>query len=310
MRLTMLIKHVVCLAIIATLASSSIAAQTPVTNASVTVDPYRSTNVRSGPSVTFDVIDVLEHGQVVEATGRSDSFSNWLQVNLGSRRGWVAFFTVAVSGDVTSLPIVEVADISPSPTPVAAEASQDATSDLYVTAYRRVNVRTGPGTDFNILGALVPGQTADVIGSSGEANEWLQIEFHGEPGWIAYFVVTVSGDLSQLEDSPSDAEETVTAASQDDTSAIVLNQVIVITRFNTNLREQPVLGAEVIEIIPYETTLQALARTDDNRWLQVRHDDQIGWLIASLVNMGVSNIEALPTVVVTQPEATTEAVTE
>ena len=300
MRLTALIKYIACVTLAACF-THPLFAQTSVTVTPITVEPFRSTNVRNGPSVTFEVIDELQQGQVVEATARSDSYSNWLQVNLGARRGWVAFFTVAVSGDVNTLPVVEVSEAPPSPTPEALVPPLQATSDLYVTAYRRVNVRTGPGTDFDVLGALVPGQTADIIGSSGDANEWIQIDFNGEPGWLAYFVVNVSGELSQLEPNTS-----IAAADPDDTDIrddnveIVLNQIIVITRFNTNLRAEPILGSEVITVVPFETTLQALARTSDNRWLRVRHSDEIGWLISSLVNTGISDIDALPIIDVDQ----------
>jgi len=294
MRLTALIKYIVYVTL-TTCFTQPMLAQTQ-TALPITVEPFRSTNVRSGPSVTFEVIDVLRRGQVVEATGRSDSYSNWLQVNLGNRRGWVAFFTVAVSGDITTLPIVEVTDIAPTPSPTLVAPPQQASSDIYVTAYRRVNVRTGPGTDFDILGALVPGQTADIIGTSGDTNEWLQINFNGEPGWIAYFVVTVSGELTELDATVAFPVQIDSIATLDDNSGSVLNQVIVITRFNTNLREEPVLGSEVITVIPFETTLQALARTADSRWLRVRHDNDTGWLISSLVNTGVSDLETLAVV--------------
>ncbi len=269
-------------------------AQTPISVTSVTVEPYRSTNVRSGPSVTFEIIAELQEGQIVEVTGRSDIFSNWLQVNLGSRRGWVAFFTVAVTGELNTLPIVEVGPVIAVSTTTPSMTWQPATSDIFVTAYRRVNVRNGPGTDFEVLGALMQGQTADIIGTSGDANEWLEIDFNGVPGWIAYFVVSVSGDLTQLDSVvlPTLPDDTTTIL--EDANESVLNQVIVITRFNTNLRETPVLGADVIDIVPYETTVQVLARTEDMRWLRVRHNNVAGWLISSLVNTSVSDINSIP----------------
>src|SRR5690606_15820408 len=149
-------------------------------------------------------------------------------------------------GDVERLPILN----TPAPSPTPARSSDtintlhQATSDLYVTAFRRVNVRTGPGTDFSVLGVLAPGQTADIIGTSGEIHDWLQIDFDGEPGWVAYFVVTISGDVTQLRDGRQSDQVNAPEDSEDD--ELVLNQVVIVTRFNTNLREQPVLGADII----------------------------------------------------------------
>lgn len=288
-----LLKHVAYSLLLVILAVPAFA-QTPTTGTGVTVAPYRSTNVRSGPSVTFDVIAELGQGQVIEATGRSDAFSNWLQVNLGTQRGWVAYFTVSVNGEVANLPIVEVAVPIATPTEVPLESLSVASSDLYVTAYRRVNVRTGPGTDYAVIDTLQPGQTADIIGSSGDANEWLQIDLGYATGWIAYFVVSINGELADLDTIVLPLLPDETTAILDDTSDGLLNQAIVITRFNTNLREEPVLGSEVIDIVPYETTVQVLERTEDNRWLRVRHRDVVGWLISSLINPGASNIESLP----------------
>jgi N-acetylmuramoyl-L-alanine amidase len=279
--------------VILTLQVAPLLAQIATTSSQVTVQPYRATNVRSGPGVTFDVIAELQQGQVVEATGRSDVFSNWLQVNLGTRRGWVAFFTVAVSGEVNNLPIVEVSAPTSIPTATPQATVTSATTDIYATAYRRVNIRSGPGTDFEVVGVLLPGQTADIIGTSGDSDEWIEIAFEGRSGWVAYFVVSISGNLEDLADMRLLVPRDNTAPAIEMTNR-VLNQVIVITRFNTNLREEPILGSTVIDIVPYETTVQAIARTEDNRWLRVRHNDIAGWLISSLVNVGVSDIDSLP----------------
>lgn len=280
-------------------------AQDNATGATVTVEPYRATNVRSGPSVTYDVVAHLEPGRRVRAIGRSDESSNWLQVDLGSQVGWVAYFTVAVTGDPSRLDIVFAPEPEPDATaaaPVPPEtAAQRATSNLYVTAYRRVNIRSGPGTEFNVLGVLVPGQTADIIGTSGEDNEWLQIRYDGADGWVAYFVVTVSGDVSIL-----DGERTLDSELQAnmELGGIVQNQVIVITRFNTNLRAAPQFGSQVVTVIPYDTTLQAVARAGGQQWLQVEYEGTRGWLISSLVNIGASDVDALP--VMPLPAATLE----
>lgn len=285
--------HVVKLLIVALIIMPTWTTVAQTTPTIVTVEAFRASNVRSGPGVNFDVIDIIERGEVVTATGRSDRFSNWLQVDLGTRRGWVAYFTVAVEGDVERLPILSTVASPPTPTPSGTVANlPQATSDLFVTAFRRVNVRTGPGTDFSVLGVLAPGQTADIIGTSDATNEWLQIDFGGTPGWVAYFVVTISGDVSQLQ-GPMEPDAVNVVEDSDDTE-LVLNQVVIVTRFNTNLRERPVLGADIITVIPYETTVQALARTEDNRWLQVRHGDDVGWLISSLTNTQTANLDALP----------------
>ncbi len=284
------------------LASVSTAIAQGTTGATVIAEAYRSTNIRSGPNTSYDVIDHLNTGETVDVIGRSDAQSNWLLIDRNGQRGWVAFFTVTVHGETNNLPIVQP-ETPGVATPALASSeglieAPRAETDLYVTAYRRVNVRSGPGTEFNILGVLVPGETADIVGSSGDDHEWLEIAFEGESGWVAFFVVNVVGNVEALETNvpiitslPEQDEAQPEANPTLDT-----NQVIVITRFNTNLRAEPRQQADILAVIPFDTTLRADARTADERWLRVDYEDQRGWLIASLVNTGVSDVESLPVV--------------
>jgi uncharacterized protein YgiM (DUF1202 family) len=52
--------------------------------------------------------------------------------------------------------------------------------------------------DFERIGQMASGDKAAVTARSDTDNNWLQVEFDGETGWVAYFTVTVSGDLSAL----------------------------------------------------------------------------------------------------------------
>ena len=278
-----------------------VTAQETPTDQPVTAEAFRAINVRSGPSTDYEIVGQLHEGQVVSVIGRSDPQSNWLLINHDGEVGWVAFFTVAITGDPTTVEIVgaasantPLATLQPSPTALI----EGAQSALYITAYRRVNVRSGPGTEFSIVDVLAPGETADVIGSSGDDNEWIEIRTDDQTGWVAYFVVNVSGDLSALAVSasaaPVEPQASFIAQAAVAAPALDSNQVLLITRFNTNLRAEPRFSAEVITVVPYETTLEAEARTTDSNWLRVTYNGETGWLISSLVNTGVSDVESLP----------------
>jgi uncharacterized protein YraI len=300
MQWSKLLRYLMMTVLLAVIMSPVLAQDASVSG--VTAETFRNINVRSGPSTDFEIVDQLEEGSVVNVIGRSDQDSNWLLVEYDGKKGWVAYFTVSITGDTETLAIAQPEGTATleTPTPAAppSEPVNGARSDLYVSAYRRVNVRTGPGTEFRILGVLAPGDTADIVGTSGDDAEWLEIDFEGQNGWVAYFVVHVSGDLAGIDtaaDVQSDAValppiENFAAASL----SIDVNQVVIITRFNTNLREAPTFDSNIVDVIPFETTLSPEARTADNNWLRVTYDGNRGWLIASLVNMGVSDITALP----------------
>lgn len=49
----------------------------------------------------------------------------------------------------------------------------------------QVNVRTGPGTEYEQVGVLIAGQTAPAIGRTA-GGDWIQIEYRGVPNEIAW----------------------------------------------------------------------------------------------------------------------------
>ncbi|MBI5292896.1 MAG: SH3 domain-containing protein [Chloroflexi bacterium] len=65
----------------------------------------------------------------------------------------------------------------------------------------QVNVRSGPGTNYDQVGVMVAGQTAPALGRS-QAGEWIQIEYPGGPGnraWVfALLVALRAGTVDAL----------------------------------------------------------------------------------------------------------------
>jgi uncharacterized protein YraI len=255
--------------------------------AEVTVRAYRTVNVRSGPSTAYPVIGQLSVDSVAQVTGRSDTENNWLRIDFDGRPGWVAYFTVSVEGNASDLPVVGAEPTSagitiintPTQSPSAAEAAQP-----YVTSFRRVNVRSGPSTDYERVSTLHAGETGLIIGRT-EDNQWLRVDINGQVGWVAFFVVSVTGELETIPvfiaptmtPSPS-ATPTPTPIIPTETPLVVT----ITTRFNTNLRESPSFTSDVVAVVPYDTTLEVEARTDDSEWLRVTYEGKTGWLLAAL----------------------------
>lgn len=59
------------------------------------------------------------------------------------------------------------------------------------------NVRTGPGLNYDVIGQLQRGDQARVIGTSLNAD-WVIIDFRGQRGWMATYLLDVFGDLNTL----------------------------------------------------------------------------------------------------------------
>lgn len=86
----------------------------------------------------------------------------------------------ATAMEATPEPAEPVAAVAPEPEP----EPEPAALIRYVTG-KRVNVRSGPSTDYGILDQVVLGDAAEVI--SDPAADWVQIRIEGDgvEGWIA-----------------------------------------------------------------------------------------------------------------------------
>ncbi len=69
----------------------------------------------------------------------------------------------------------------------------------------QINVRSGPGTDYSLVGSLVAGQQAMAVGRS-PGGDWVEIAFPAGPGglaWVYSYLVTLSGSLPVVEPPPT-----------------------------------------------------------------------------------------------------------
>jgi uncharacterized protein YraI len=206
---------------------------------------------------------------------------------------------IVICGLLLALSVPAMAqDVTPTPgagepTPAATpQLVLTATTDLFVTSPFRVNVRSGPGTEYTIIGKLTPAESLDITGQNGD-NDWLRVNFNGQEGWVFLNVVDVNGAIESapvveagptavLRDSPVPAD---TSASGD---------VVVLTRFNTNLRSTFSTDAEVVDVIPFNTPLVPQGRTENGNWLMVTFGEQSGWVFAPILFFSSGEAETLP----------------
>ncbi|MFQ5943331.1 MAG: SH3 domain-containing protein [Anaerolineales bacterium] len=78
----------------------------------------------------------------------------------------------------------------------------------------QVNVRTGPNTEYELIGVLIAGQTAPAIGRTA-GGDWIQITYEGVPGNIAwvyspFVVLDPPGAFLPIVEPPATATPRVT----------------------------------------------------------------------------------------------------
>jgi outer membrane lipoprotein-sorting protein len=61
----------------------------------------------------------------------------------------------------------------------------------------QVNVRSGPGTTYPVVGGLFPKQVVQVVGKNN-AGDWWAVDLDGQTGWVLAELVDFSGDPSSV----------------------------------------------------------------------------------------------------------------
>jgi len=145
-----------------------------------------------------------------------------------------------------------------------------AEANLCVVEHRSgesLNVRSGPGTAYDVVGTLAFDQTgvhATGVGANDAAGQvWKEIDFFGAQAWVASWLLTLQAcDLA----SPSDY--CVTGAS-------CLERV--------NVRSGPGTSYEKLGTLPYDSiAVQATGASspdaDGRAWRQIRFRGGVGWV--------------------------------
>ena len=150
-------------------------------------------NVRGEPSTAGTTLGMIDPSAKVQIFGKDPS-GNWYQivfVQASDGKGWVTAQYV----DVKNKDAVPVIGAAPAPTSVNGSDSSSGPSGVVI---QQVNVRSGPGTDFNALGTLNPKDVVTLTGKDANGI-WLQIAFVNGPGgkgWVTAAFVQANGTES------------------------------------------------------------------------------------------------------------------
>lgn len=216
-----------------------------------------SLNLRTGPHVSYTAVAYLMQGEEVAIVGRNRE-STWVQIRLyNGYRGWINAAYILTNVPVNTLPIIDI-------------------SLLGITAFITndpVAIFDGPGTGYRLIGRARPGDVLALNGRDADA-EWVHVYLpDGRTGWAA----SASSFL------PSGS----------------INDLPIIVPF---LDAQPANLAPFflayagpgflypsIDNVKEGQALTIVARTADNRWLQVRlPDGQEGWIAADVVHLNAA----------------------
>jgi len=187
MKRTYLVKLAVAVAMTATLAAAGTPASAKIGPAAalavsaaqvgeVTVTS-ETLNVRSGPSTGDGIIGKLTCGQKVQPTGKTTDGS-WWRITLNGATGFIFAQYAKEGGTCGSTAAAPAPAAAAAPAPAAA-----AGGSVFTVSSATLNVRSGPGYGFSILGKLNQGQTINATGKTAD-GAWLQFDYNGTKAFV------------------------------------------------------------------------------------------------------------------------------
>lgn len=135
-----------------------------------------------------------------------------------------------------------------------------------------LNIRNGPGTNFDIIGQANTDVTYQVI---GEQDEWVQIKLEEESGWVTKEYIAIEKESSNANsDHPTSA--------LDESSNTNEQKTITIQFDNTQLRNGPSTEHDIIYFADKGTKYEVISEKDN--WYKIASSDFTGYVFKQLVN--------------------------
>ena len=152
-------------------------------------------NVRSGAGTNYSVIGSLDNGAKIEIVETSGT---WYKIKYGSGYGYVSKDYVTVSSNGGS---------SDSNNNSGNNGSSTTTQSGTIKVNGALNVRSGAGTNYSVIGSLSNGAKVEIVETSGT---WYKIKYGSGYGYVSKDYVTVSTDSGNNSNNENNSSSTTT----------------------------------------------------------------------------------------------------
>ncbi|HSQ27005.1 MAG TPA: SH3 domain-containing protein [Anaerolineales bacterium] len=243
------------------------------------------TSIYSGPGEDYEVIALLEPGQQAQVEGMNEDETWWaIEVPyLTSGRGWV-FGERVLAENTLAVRVISNVD-----------GSGDGNAGTSTgRAVANVNIRSGPGLNYQKVGTLEIDQETDIVGVDPEGF-WYLVEIPGisdDQGWVSvdYVVAQNADDLPIVQYQPPNANLDVPEPGQDKPSLTALAVV--------NIRSGPDTIYEILGKLEVGQRAEVVGVSADGRWYAIKFtatDTGRAWVAADFVEaLDVDNLPVLP----------------
>ena len=213
-------------------------------------------NVRAGASTLASILGTLEVGESVAITG--SQAGGWIPVSYNGRNAFV-YAAYLSFGSSTEAP---------------ATGDQSAGDATATTA---LNVRTGPGTDYNVIAVLSTGESVATRG--GDNDGWTPISYAGQDAWVATRYLS-TGQAAGGDEGTDEGDEATNGGDEQTTDEGDDQTIETETAYvsdDVNLRTGPGLDYRVVQVLSPNTEVE-LTGVTENGYSQVSIDGTQRWI--------------------------------
>ncbi|HHD2752993.1 TPA: SH3 domain-containing protein [Clostridium perfringens] len=137
-------------------------------------------NVRKGPGTSYSVVGYLLNNEEVKVNYEKDG---WYNITFsGNKEGYVSKKYISLESDSTTE--------NPEKPPVSVNKQG------IVKVNSTLNMRSGPGSNYNVIGTLRNNDKVEII---KEVNGWYEIKFNGKSGYVSSQYVNIVEEGSNEE---------------------------------------------------------------------------------------------------------------
>ena len=233
-------------------------------------------NVRAGPGLTYRILTSVPRGTQATIIGIGPN-AEWYKVRLDalSKPAWIYAGLTTVQGLLGGVKRYTLAEVNGyTPTDVVSTDTCSA-NPVAITIPAVLNVRRGPGTQFEIVTTVVSGTRAEIVGIDPQ-EEWLLVKLDSltEPAWIYRNLTTVVGSLAGVRRVGSEQ------VGQPNGVTNTVRPVAVTYPALVNIRVGPGLTYGVLKAVPQGTRAGIMGLSPDENWylVEISGLSQLGWI--------------------------------
>jgi N-acetylmuramoyl-L-alanine amidase len=211
-----------------------------------------SVNIREGPGLSYPLVTHVNKGDKFPLLAEK---GEWIQLQLSSgKTGWVANWLISKSTKLLS-------------------SNSSNTGGTFAQANtNQLRIRSGPGTNFKIIGYLNKGQKVSIM----DKNEnWIKISSNFGAGWVSSQFLTIQNEQASSSKTSDKQNEVKTG---------------IVTTDHLNVRNSSSLSGSILGKLSKGSVVQIYSQK--NSWIEIRFSNQKGWVSSQYIDMKTSQAKS------------------